>query len=87
MIHPDTVFSSLSWPSVHSFLIDIMSFLGFTSRSERGREIKRIAKGIARTTRVGASPISGAIPMELSMYMSTFPLSMEGIAMDNSLAW
>jgi hypothetical protein len=84
--HPNTVFVSLNWPSAQSFLIDITSFLGITSKLECGLNIVRIAKGIARITLMGASAISGAIPIESSMYISIFPLSLAGISTDSSLA-
>ncbi len=86
MIHPKTVFCSSSRPSALNFFNDIISLRGIISDESSGLAKVRIARGIARLTRCVTFGKFGVIPMESSMYISTFPKSFLGSETASSLA-
>ena len=67
MTDPNTVLILLSCPSARDFFNEMISLRGITSCAEFGRATVRIANGIARITLVGASAISGAIDLMLTL--------------------
>jgi hypothetical protein len=71
IIHPSNVFCSSMQPSVAYFFRDIISFCGMMSEGSRGLPRTLIARGIVRHIRQWLSFMSGVMPMELSMQMST----------------
>ncbi len=63
-----------------------MSARGIMSDGSRGLAMVRISNGIARLIRWLLFGRFGVIPMESSIYISTFPKLFSGRETDNSLA-
>jgi len=85
MNQPRTILHSSTRPSANNFFWDRTGFLGIVSLLSKGRAIELIVSAMALLTLDGLVSMSGATPIESSIYMSVIPVSLMGSLIASSL--